>query len=346
MNDIMNKPSPKRRVLTALFGGVVDKTPVTSIGACGGTVTVEMQNAIGVHWPEAHKDPEKMAKLAIASYNLTGIENVRVPFDFVVEAEALGCEIKWVDKPDAVPSVSKHPFKSPADLKKPDNLLSAGRIPVVLESIKLLREEVGDYLPITSTVVGPLSLGGYLVGITNLLMWLIRKPDYVKQLVDFTTDIVLEFSKAQYRWGADIVQVAEPTASLSMISPPMFREYAQPALTKISDNLGGLKVLHICGRTLQIVSDMAKTGFDGLSLEEDIAQVKQLCGDVKVLGNISSSKTLIFGSPDEVKVEAKKALEAKVDLLEPNCGISPITPLANIKAMVEARDEFFADKSV
>ena len=171
-------------------------------------------------------------------------------------------------------------------------------------------------------------------------MWLIRKPDYVKKIVDFTTEIIIEYSKAQYRAGSDIVQVAEPTASLSMISPPMFKEFAQPALIKIANSLGGLRVLHICGKTLNIVPDLAKLGFDGLSLEEDIAQVKRLVGDVKVLGNVSSSKTLVFGSPDDVKAEVRKALEAGVDLLEPNCGISPITPLKNIKAMVEARNEF------
>ena len=83
---------------------------------------------------------------------------------------------------------------------------------------------------------------------------------------------------------------------------------------------------------------MVETGFDGISIEEDvdIAQIKPSVGDVKILGNVSSKGALVMGDPNEVEAEAKKALEAGVDLLEPGCGISPITPIDNIKALVKA----------
>jgi len=156
--------SDKRRVLTTLFGGKVDRVPVTSLAGCGGTVTVDMQDAVDIHCPEAHKNAEKMAKLAIAGYKLTGIENVRIPFDFVVEPEALGCKIRWGTGPESVPAVLTHNFEKPEDLKMPNNLLEKGRIPVVLEAIKIVRKEVGDFLPISSLALGPFTLAGELQG--------------------------------------------------------------------------------------------------------------------------------------------------------------------------------------
>ena len=341
------KLTPKRRVLSALLGGKADKTAVTSVAGCGGTVCVDMQRTIGIFCPEAHKDPEKMAKLAMASCELTGLECVRVPIDFVEEPEALGCEIKWYDTPESTPAVIGHPYKRPEDLKTPENLLEAGRIPVVLEAIRIIRKEVGDFLPISSLALGPFSIAGELAGLEDLMRWIRRKPDYVREFVDFTTDVVIDYAKAQYRAGSDIVQIADPLASGSIISPDMFREFVKPALIRIAESLGGIRVLHICGSTGRIAPDMAETGFDGLSVAEevDIASVKRLIGDTRILGNVSSKKTLVFGSPDDVKVESRRALESGVDLLEPGCGISPITPLENIKAMVEARDEFYATKT-
>lgn len=49
-----------------------------------------------------------MAKLALASQKLTGLENIRVPFDFVVEPEALGCGIKWPNRVDLEPATNTH----------------------------------------------------------------------------------------------------------------------------------------------------------------------------------------------------------------------------------------------
>jgi len=297
----LKKFSHKRRVLTALMGGEVDRAPVTSLAGCGGTVTVDMQDTVGIHCPKAHKSPEEMAKLAIASHELTGIENVRVPFDFVVEPEALGCEIRWGTDPQSVPAVRTHPFDKPEDLKMPENLLETGRIPVVLEAIRIVRREIGDFLPISSLALGPFTLAGELAGVEKLLIWTIRKPDYVKEFVAFATDIILEYAKAQYRAGSDIVQIGDPTASTDLIN-------------------------------------MVESGFDGISIDEavDITKIKPLVGTTKILGNLSSKSTLVFGSPEDVKKEAKKALESGVNFLEPGCGFSPITPISNIKAMVEA----------
>ena len=334
----------KRRVLSALLGGKVDKVPVTSIGGCGGTVTVDMQEATKIYWPEAHKNSEMMAKLAIASCRLTGIENVRVPFDFVVEPEALGCDIKWGTSSESVPSVTKHPYKSPKDLKMPTKLLEAGRIPIVLDAIRYIRKEVGDLLPISSLVIGPFTLAGELVGTGTFMKWILKNPDYVTKFIEFTTEVAIEFGKAQYRAGSDIVEVADPMASLSLISPTMFRNFAKEPLSRVADNLGGLRVLHICGETGKIISDIVETGFDGISLEGAVSTIKPFVGDVKILGDLSSKKTLIYGSKGDINAEVIQALNSGVDLLEPDCGLPPITPLRNIKVMVKSRDEFYEQK--
>jgi len=338
----MKELSSRERVLGALLGEKIDRIPASCVAGCGGTVCVEMQKSVDIYWPEAHKDAEKMAKLAIASYELSGLECVRVPFDFVIEPEALGCEIKFPDKVDAVPMVYEHPYKSPADLKMPENILELGRIPTLLEAIKILKREVGDRLAVSSLLLGPFTLVGEMVDTSKLMVWCLRKPDYVREFVDFATDFLIEFGKAQYDAGSDIVEVGDPVAAPDLISPRMFKDIAKPALEKIADELDGIKVLHICGKTQPIVAEMADCGYHGISIEEavDVAAAKPLVGDVKILGNVSSKGTLLFGTPEDVKAEAKKCIEAGVDLLEPGCGIAPPTPLANVKAFVEAAKEF------
>jgi [methyl-Co(III) methanol-specific corrinoid protein]:coenzyme M methyltransferase len=338
----MQKLSPKERVLGALLGKKIDRIPASSVGGCGGTVCVEMQKIAGINWPEAHKDAKKMAKLAIASYELSGLECVRVPFDFVIEPEALGCEIKYPPKIDAVPMVYEHPYQKPEDLRIPENILDLGRIPTLLEAIRILKQEVGDLLPISSLLLGPFTLVAEMVGTSKLMIWCIRKPDYVKEFVEFATDFLIEFGKAQYEAGSDIVEVGDPVASPDLIRPSMFNDFAKPVLIKVANSLDGIKVLHICGDTKLIVPDMVECGYHGISIEEtvDITESKSVAGDVKILGNVSSKEALLFGTSEEVKAEAKKAIEAGVDLLEPGCGIAPPTPLANVKAFVEAAKEF------
>ncbi|SRR5450759_3271353 len=91
----MDDMTLKERLLNALEGKKVDKVPVCSVTQTG---IVELMDEVGASWPEAHSDPEKMAKLAIANYELSGLEAVRLPYCLTVLAEATGCEVNMGTK--------------------------------------------------------------------------------------------------------------------------------------------------------------------------------------------------------------------------------------------------------
>ncbi len=344
----MKELSPKKRALRALVGGRMDRPPVTSFTGCGGAVNAQMQKAVGIYWPYAHKDAVKMAKLAIAGYELGGIECVKIPFDNIVEAEALGCGARYYEETILFPVVKDHPYAKPEDLKMPDNILELGRIPIVLEAIRIAREEVGDFLPISSHVIGPYTLASELVGIEKFSIWGLKNPNYVRAFLDFSTDFITEFARAQYRAGSDLVTVADGALTPYMVTPDVLNKLIKPALIRIAANLGGIRLLYIGGKIESMVPFLAECGYDGISVDPsvNIARVKPIVGDVKILGNVDSKRTLTSGSPEEVRAEVKRAIEGGADLIEPSCGIPPEAPTTNIRAMVEAVKEFGTRKYI
>jgi [methyl-Co(III) methanol-specific corrinoid protein]:coenzyme M methyltransferase len=178
------------------------------------------------------------------------------------------------------------------------------------------------------------------------MKWSLKKTDLLEQALDIATEAAIIYANAMVEAGADIIAIADPVASPDLMSPDTFRQFLQPRLQKFSAGVNSVTVLHICGKVNAILSDMADCGFEGLSVEEKIGSVKEgkkVIGDrARLVGNVSSPFTLLPGPIDKIKAEAKQALEGGVDVLAPGCGIAPMTPLENIKAMVAARDEFYA----
>lgn len=333
----------KERLGKALKGEEVDKTPVVSVTQTG---TTELMDASGAEWPEAHSDAEKMADLAIAAHEIAGLEAVRFPYCLTVIAEAMGCEINMGTK-ERQPSVSEHPYPDGVEnLTMPANFLEQGRIPVVLEAAKVIKQKVGDDIPIIAGMEGPITLASDLCGVKKFMKWFLKKPEDFEKLLDFATDAAIEYAQALVAAGADIISVADPVASPDLMSPASFDQYLKPRLTRFAESVDALTVLHICGNITPILGMMADCKFNGISMEEkvgDIKGAKEIVGDrAIIIGNISSPFVILSGVPDNVKAAAKLALESGIDVLAPGCGIAPKSPTENIKALVEARDEYFA----
>jgi len=115
-----------------------------------------------------------------------------VVFDLQIEAEILGCGLKWADK--APPSVSSHPLQGNPTIPNKIPQKTEGRIPLVLNTMRKLKVAVGEKTALFGLICGPLTLASHLRG-TELFTDLIRKPEYANKLLDYTTQIAIKMAE-------------------------------------------------------------------------------------------------------------------------------------------------------
>lgn len=335
----------KENVKNVFDGKKVDVTPVITITQSG---TLEAMEKTGTSWPKAHQDAEQMATLGASLYELTGLEDAKIPFCLAVEAEAMGCEVD-LGCGGKTPEVTKSPFNEPDEIEIPDNYETAGRIPVICEAVEILKERY-DNLPVCVGVTGPFTVAGHLIGVERILKMINTDFYAVEHAIDVASEAVSAYIKELNKVKPDIICVADPTSSGDLLGPIDFQQLSRPALEDIQEDMDAQNVLHICGHTAAILKDMLSCGYNGISIEEVVdmryaQKVKHELGDIsQVCGNISTSKTLYRGTTEEVRQEVLQALERGVDVVAPSCGIAAASPLANIQAMVDARNEFYEDK--
>src|SRR4030042_1404413 len=184
-NSMATTLNSRERVLK-LFSK--EKTDYIPIFSGMGNVTVHGLEKYGWKFPEIHTDARKMANMAASTYQLFGFASVVVPFDLGVEAEALGSKVNYYAHATDIlyPTISEHPAEKVEDLnlQVPSDLAKAGRIPLVTEAIRILKEEVGNQAAIGSWVLGPYTLAGQLLDLSQLAKAAFKKKDLVGNWFD------------------------------------------------------------------------------------------------------------------------------------------------------------------
>lgn len=332
----------KEKFLKVLSGEKVEKIPVLSVTQTG---IVELMDLTGAPWPDAHTDAQKMSDLAVAGYEIAGLEAVRLPYCLTVLAEACGCEVNMGTK-NRQPSVTAHPCENTQALEEytiPD-LSKAGRIPTVLEAIKISRAKIGPNVPIIAGMEGPITLASDIVSVKSFMKWSIKKPEELEKALVIATDAAIEYANMMVNAGADAICIADPVSSPDLMSPQDFKEKLMKHIIRFAENVKAPVILHICGNVTQILEYMADCKCEALSIEEkvtDVAGAKQkVAGKAIIVGNVSSPFVLLSGDEQKVIEASMQALDDGVDILAPGCGIAPMTPLANIKTMVVARNKY------
>lgn len=245
----------------ALNGEEVEKVPAISATAAA---VEEAFPAAGVTWPDAHKDAEQMAKLGVSLHEQVGLECARIPFDLTAEAEAFGCEVDLGDMENTPTLRSNAPIDDPDDLEVPDDFVNNGRLPVILKSIEILKNEYPD-VPVVVGMAGPFTLTGHLLGVEDLVKMLKTDSFVVEDAVDVALEAQIELVDAFNESGVDVICVADPTSSPELLDPNDFSEFAQPALEDLSAEMEMDSILHICGNSRPILEDMLDCGFNGIS---------------------------------------------------------------------------------
>ena len=330
----------RQRVLAALRREPVDRTPV-----CNPTsvATVELMDLVDAPFPQANREPELMARLAATSYTELGFDTIMPVFTIIQESSALGCKIQWEQK-DNWPTVrmSEPIWRQPEDIVIPSDLCTHPDTRCVSDAISLLKKEYGDEAAVIGKTMGPWSLAYHGYGVETFLLMSLDDPGKTKKSLDLLKEATVEFGLAQIEAGADALTLPDH-ATGDLVSGEYYERYLRDLHIELAERLPVPIILHICGRTVDRMEYIAQTGmaafhYDSKNEPEESMEIVR--DRISLVGNINNPETLFSKGPEAVRAEVHRNLDAKVQLVGPECAIPLQTTIENLKEIPRAVREW------
>lgn len=329
----------RERLARAILRQPVDRPPLICPGGMMTMVVREAMEQLDCHWPEAHGDAALMARLSEGMVELGGLENLGVPFCMTVETEGMGglVDLGHITREPHVTGYTLDRLDEPEKLRRLDP--KEGRAVVCCEAVRLLRSR-NPKLPVIANLTGPVSLATSLVDPLLYYRALRRDPDAAHRLNALCAEEAIRFGEALLDAGADHICIADPSATGDLLGPAAFREFCLPYLNRMTDHFQAWRgtgvIVHICGNVNAIGRLLPELSAGVMSVDSlvSIKHLRELAPEKVTMGNVSTF-TLEKGSPDKVAAQAAVCLGQGVEILAPACGISPLTPLANIRALAD-----------
>lgn len=330
--------TPKERLHTVLEGNKADRPPCICPGGMMNMITEELMQTVRIYLPEAHTDAQKMAGLAKAVYEQGCFENYGVPFCMTIEAEEMGAKVNLGSR-IYEPHVTGYVIDTVSDYGKlPEIDLSKGRVKVVLDAIRILKEE-GD-VPVVGNLTGPVSTASSVMEPVVFYKEMRKKNQETHAYMEFITNQLIKFGTAQIEAGADVIAISDPSATGEILGPGFFREFTIKYINRLIDifrEKGAQTIVHICGNMNPVYEEVNGIRSDALSFDSVVPMKEartKLEGRV-LMGNVSTY-ALEFAEPDKVRTLAENCVKNGSDIISPACGLGMKSPLSNIRAILQA----------
>ncbi|MCX7008171.1 MAG: uroporphyrinogen decarboxylase family protein [Kiritimatiellaeota bacterium] len=266
-------------------------------------------------------------------------DGLPVAFDLQLEAEVLGCELHWADQPP--PSVCTHPLEQGKSLVSlPVFDPSMGRFPLVMDTLRAAKKEMGDDIALYGLLCGPFTLALHLMG-NEIFLQMFDHPDYVKAVIGFCASVGQKVAQAYLDNGADVIAVVDPMTS--QISSEHFDLFVTPAVNQIFAHVHDRKALSslfVCGDATRNLEAMCRTNCDNISIDENIAleRIRDFTrGRNKSFGgNLKLTSVLLLGDEEDAQLDAIRCIDVGGGcgfVLAPGCDLPFNTPEKNLMAI-------------
>lgn len=333
--------TPRERMDAFSKGKEIDRV------ICIPDMGVTMVPFIGVTARDYYHSARLMADLEIALFRRLGHDSVGISTSLRGVAEAMGSKVCY---PDYNISYLLEPIiKSPKEIEflKVVNPLKDGKLPILIEALRLTRDALIKEVDVGAAMSGPFSVAASLVGTENLLKWMIKYPKSVHTLMEIVVESNNKYIEEVANLGLSI-GFADPVSSNSLISPKQFREFSLPYLQKnvdkIKEKTGNAPGIHICGKSRGIWEDVARTGISNFSIDniEDLEEAKKVIGDrVIITGNVPPVDVIYKGTKEEIFKSVKECIAKGYDskkgyILSTGCQIPMNTPIEKVEMFIDA----------
>ena len=209
--------------------------------------------------------------------------------DLSVEAEAFGSTIHVSD--DEVPTVIGS-IVSDADEAEALQVPAVGtaRTGLYVEAIRQAAQLITDR-PVFAGVVGPYSLAGRLLDVSEIMILCYEDPDMIHTVMRKTTEFLINYINAYKEAGANGVVMAEPLTG--MLSPALAEEFSAPYVKQIVDAVQDdefILIYHNCGNNvLRMADTIVSCGAAGYHFGNAIRladMLPHIPDDCLVMGNV------------------------------------------------------------
>lgn len=271
-------------------------------------------------------------------------------YGMAAEPSALGAKIKWW--PNNTPSECCTLYRiEDIDRLEDYEVKADGMMALTLYRIKMQRQRILDagYVLSIATSRGPLCTSAFVRGTTEFMIDLLDNPEMAHKLIDLSTRLVIDWLKAQTEaLGSRVEGIFLLDDIVGFIDETQYLEFAHPYLKRICDAFpkDWVKIFHNDAAIDQCLDHLPDCGFNVLNWgkQHDIADVKARVGDrMCLMGNVNPLEVGVRGTPAEVKAAALTILEKSGGtglILSLGGGTSPGMPRENIRAMIDAVNEF------
>lgn len=370
---------PKERVISVLEGEKPDKVPISIFTpphpiACLNMID-EMEELKPLRWLPQYlilrgkfsdrKLPDKLENLLL--FSVQGV--------FSDISHELGCDMVGILPPfgelDAKTNIDGEviyhgtnyqikdgifwrvesgdfPVKTVEDKNKIKPMPAPTESDYTRRSLRSLNERYEDKF-LVSMIEGPLWALGTFMGMENLLMSLVERPEDMKELLAYTTKIQIKIAKPVIN-EIDAVIIADDygTQESLQISKEMWDEFIKPNLKEMVSELkkDGYVFMHTDGYIEPLIPDFLDMGLDAINpIQEganDLDKILEKYDDLVLLGGIDVQKTLPRKSPQEIRERITSIMKAAYPnlILADTNPITNETPVSNVRAVFEACEEF------
>ncbi|MEW6427657.1 MAG: uroporphyrinogen decarboxylase [Thermodesulfobacteriota bacterium] len=290
------------------------------------------------------KTPERAAEVTLQPVDILGVDAAILFSDILVPLEPMGMNLDFQEKRGPI---LEEPVRSMADVKRlvvPD---PEATMPYVMDTIRILRRELADKVPLIGFSGAPFTLATYMIeGGSSKTFWNTKKmmyqaPEVYRALLDKITACTTLYLKAQAAAGAQALQIFDSWAGA--LAPCDFEEFAIPYVRTIIADLRqatDVPIIYFANNGASLLEISATSGADVLGLDWRVRldeATRRVGPQFSLQGNMDPIALLLPEEKMAARVAEilKEGRAARGHIFNLGHGIQPETPWEQAKLLVD-----------
>ena len=290
---------------------------------------------------EICRQPELAAEVTLQPVDRLEVDAAILFSDLLLPLAPMGIPFDFIKGEGPV---IHNPIRNRASIQALRAFESRESLAHVLDTIKILGQELKDRVPLIGFAGAPFTLASYAIEggpsknyeKTKALMY--TEPSAWHQLADFLAQSISDYLVAQIEAGVQAVQLFD--SWIGALSPSDYQEFALPYSQRILQTVAGTGVpaLHFGTGTATLLEVMAQAGGDVLGVDWRLPLDEawmRIGTNHAIQGNLDP--TLLLGPIERIQAGAKDVLDRAAGrpghIFNLGHGILPTTPVEHVQEL-------------